>query len=1326
MPRLSHWLGLAIVGLLPLGCNQSNTPTPVQQATLQNPAKGPLMVRGYIAMPGQLKIPQKTKAEPQADIYIPGVKVYLFDPVSQSPAGASTQTDLSGRFSAYADKPGVYRLCWSGTGYQDGCSDQTYTMNGVPVYADTHHILPAADFETSILISGDVKFADDTLTRWLSPHLGANVFAKVKVLGEDNTPVFKTVAVNTHGQFVLPKVPVQKKLTLVAEIEDAKVTQEVLSVATAPYPRFTLVFDNHRPKLRPLIARDSQGRRVKVATPGQTLGIVARTQDEDGDALEYYWDIQPTAGNLNVTAPGKLEWKVPNAPGQYPLRLTVGDKNGGYATEALWMRVADKVTIGFSGRVDSPSGAAVSGALVEIVGQKPGNNNFNRRVVQTDANGFFSVDVADSERFVMNIRKPGYGLMSQVYQRSIEGGRWTLYPAQVMTDIDPTKPIVIEHKRDPRDCSGPPSTRTNWSRYPDLAKPQWQDGKGNVIAPPSKQKLGVTPPGLLALKTPEGETRSKYPCNRGIKVEIPANALLDKNGNPPPGKVTVALTTIDLNSPMQMPGDNSATSMGGSAVYMESWGAGTIDIYDANREYSQIAPGKTARVTIPIDRAQLEAGFNPDPTIPMLTYDEDAGIWREDGKGVLQGDVYVAKRTHFSPINADKLKVEPACVRIVSPTLPPTFPLEFHIPNANGAPTIRVETFSSAAPADNMIINLPTNTNIVLVPLAPAGPDANFNYGPFEALGTFVVNTGPKHAGNAPATDSAQCATEVVLGNLAVPDDPGNPYEFLHGLSTFAATNLDELDGSDPQDAATLAAFDQATLNYYNQADPSGCRSNFADFRKVNGFTDAQGNEQLPISHASYANSVDLGFGRDMYCKENGQNVACYVSNYGNETENDEGNANDSAEAHAGINPNPQPFATVAMEYSPIEDAPGAPVADCANPNFSFADANNRVVKFYVFNADGSARLNNANLDNKGARPIPQLCMVCHGGDYPNDPGGSNLGVPTFNNASDVDLGSAFLPFDSHTYTLPTVPGYSALDQKQGFIDLNNAVLATNPPVAIQEVIAGLNTVPPGAGPDFVQNDSFVVPGWSPPADAAPVRTAKETMYQSVVAKTCRVCHIAITYQGDTLSFRTADDINDRLAQVENRVCDDHVMPHSFRTHQLFWTSSSYSLEGPPSKVIGHLPGHLQLYGDAMDSAGEAIGWNGEKCGDFTGAGQTPQTFFETDVFPVFDQYCDSCHFAGSNFTNTPLDLNTPQAAYQDLVDIASEQSALDRVDGNGAINGAQRIINSYLVHKLEGSHLNPPANGSGSQMPLGGPDLSGGAEVQAIRDWISIHGAQP
>ena len=136
-----------------------------------------------------------------------------------------------------------------------------------------------------------------------------------------------------------------------------------------------------------------------------------------------------------------------------------------------------------------------------------------------------------------------------------------------------------------------------------------------------------------------------------------------------------------------------------------------------------------------------------------------------------------------------------------------------------------------------------------------------------------------------------------------------------------------------------------------------------------------------------------------MHCKktvasDGSQDVACYVTNYGNILTPD---AQDVVAAVGAVNP----IATVAMEWSRIESSPG---------NLVEFDDPQRVVKFFVYVKDGAttklplAADLNSGLDLR-ARPIPQLCMVCHGGQFPTAP--SAAGVPVFNNRNDVKLRGA-------------------------------------------------------------------------------------------------------------------------------------------------------------------------------------------------------------------------------------------------------------------------------------------------------------------------------
>jgi cytochrome c5 len=396
-----------------------------------------------------------------------------------------------------------------------------------------------------------------------------------------------------------------------------------------------------------------------------------------------------------------------------------------------------------------------------------------------------------------------------------------------------------------------------------------------------------------------------------------------------------------------------------------------------------------------------------------------------------------------------------------------------------------------------------------------------------------------------------------------------------------------------------------------------------------------------------------------MRCVKNGSDVACTVTNYGNNTTDDQADA-DAALAGTA------PVATVAMEYAPIEDdLLGDPV-----------------VKFFVYDGAGQ-RINAANLDGKGLRPIPQLCMVCHGGEFTTGP---TTGVPIFGGPEDAKLNSVFLPFDLAYYTFPSSAGWDKASQQASFKSLNeDIVLATNTTTAIQEVITQMYA----GGP--TQDEDFTVAGWAGSA-------AQSAMYEDVVAHTCRTCHAALP--ASDLQFDTASEFIDRLGAVETRVCQQHVMPHSLITHNLFWQSIN------PNMVA-----HLQSFGDTY--ATPVNGWAGNKCGVFTAGGTTPPSQFLTNVHPIFDSNnCTSCHVG----TSPPAGLNLSAAlAYGQIVNTASTQlPSMDRIEPSN-------VAQSYLLHKIKGTQGS--VGGLGGKMPPGGSVPAG--DITAIETWVNA-GAPP
>src|SRR5262249_45997423 len=135
---------------------------------------------------------------------------------------------------------------------------------------------------------------------------------------------------------------------------------------------------------------------------------------------------------------------------------------------------------------------------------------------------------------------------------------------------------------------------------------------------------------------------------------------------------------------------------------------------------------------------------------------------------------------------------------------------------------------------------------------------------------------------------------------------------------------------------------DDGVKDYYNQADPRIKRLSFNLFKSQNKFGQPLGPNEVEYE-AQYANSGDLGFGRDMHCRRNASNAppgsfdyACYVTNYGQPPANNP----DQQDADDVLNPAKLPDATVAMEFSRVENATGV------SPEFP---DDTRAVKFYVY-----------------------------------------------------------------------------------------------------------------------------------------------------------------------------------------------------------------------------------------------------------------------------------------------------------------------------------------------------------------------------------------
>lgn len=1324
--RIALGLGLALAVALGIwGC------LPLKPA-----APGPTTVRGYIAvMVGERKAAGATAAS-EEEIHLPSVHVTLRHLGSGSLSPESI-TDLSGRFTTQVATAGSYELCWKADGFGGGCLGKPIALAGPFQNLSTVSIpLPKND---RVAIYGTVRLSDGGSPRAFDALGNINAFARVSLVDAQGKTQLE-VALNNHDRYVLPGALPGQTYQLRIREENYDRRQGLRLASAAPTQRFDFTMLNSAPRIEPVIARDGVGVRIGTAAPGSTVELFSRVTDREGDSVRYFWRV--SAGTLSSPTAARPTWQLPSHSGKHAATLVAFDGRGGYASQSVAVTV-DPRGLEFSGRVTGTDVPVLANAQVDVNGVG----------AVTDAAGRFRLFVPDKRRFVLTIRKPGYGFASVIYYDAVQGGTWQLVRASV-SSVDPTRDIDVTGRRTRTDCPGAPSDRLAWANHPALAKPHYQDGRGNFVSAP---KEVATLPGL-----PRREGKpTRDDCGPGVTVKIPADSLVDANGQAPVGAVTVQLSSVDLQSPNQMPGNYSVVQ-GNSVGVMQSYGAGIVEIYAGATKYN-LRAGASATLIIPVDQAQIDAGGALPPTIPLLDYDEPRGVWRPDGQATLASvagrPAYVAKVTHFTAYNSDLIKQDQSCVALQNQGMPNNYDLEVTIPQTGGAaPVKRLFPGMTGGNFENVLLNLPKTTNIVLVPIRTTDPDPLKNQLP---MGVFVVNTGapqnpnwptvqggfanepqgpPYYTTDAGGQPNGACSTKAILKDLGAQfyPDPSQLLTgaFLHGLQAFAAVNLSDTDAATPADAnqALRDAVAAASQAYRKAIDPRGLRSTLSCFKVTNGVPLKAGDPAcaavpgftppavLVETKAVYANTIDLGFGREMHCVSDAGRSACYVSNYQSLVYTGPGQGSDVSKANAAVDGLngviAKPDATVAMEFSTLEDfaAPGAPVTS--------SDAQ-RVVKFFVFNADGLP-VDKANLDGLGERPVPQLCMVCHGGTIPNASGSTTTqsGVPTpvFRDPAvdaalsraDVKLNSKFLPFDLRSFSYSTQAGFDRASQEAAFKALNDIAKAAPPPDAADptsSVIDALNAAwyPGNATPQ----QNAAPPLWSTNAQ-------RSAVYLGAVAPGCRTCHVANA--APTLRFdravadSSATGFDDVLGAVQLRVCKQHVMPHARRTHDLFWTSIN------PSQ-----PAQLQVYGDAVKAANPSVGWqvvgspgvsDDLLCGnEYTqGGGVIVTNTAFSPVNLIFSSVCAGCHSNGAETSNTFARLGLASNAYANIVGVNSfELAAIKRVAPG--LPGS-----SYLFRKLEGTHENLgtyQSPGPGDRMPDGGPYFTP-AELNTVSGWIS------
>ena len=150
-------------------------------------------------------------------------------------------------------------------------------------------------------------------------------------------------------------------------------------------------------------------------------------------------------------------------------------------------------------------------------------------------------------------------------------------------------------------------------------------------------------------------TSSQTATMGGMSVGLQSNGYKNNStGNAYNGYVTTKAfylsPDVDNFAAMMPGGDLAAQDKNNEQVQLVSYGMVKVDLTDNSSNKLQLADGKPATLKFPIPEKFKD---NPEPTMPLWSFNETTGLWVEEGTATLVGDHYEGTVTHFSWVNLD-------------------------------------------------------------------------------------------------------------------------------------------------------------------------------------------------------------------------------------------------------------------------------------------------------------------------------------------------------------------------------------------------------------------------------------------------------------------------------------------------------------------------------------------------------------------------------------------------------------------------------------------------------------------------------------------------
>ncbi len=140
----------------------------------------------------------------------------------------------------------------------------------------------------------------------------------------------------------------------------------------------------------------------------------------------------------------------------------------------------------------------------------------------------------------------------------------------------------------------------------------------------------------------------------GVKISFPTTAIVNAATNAAyTGSVHVSASWLDPTSPELnsiMPGDLRGIDENNSMKKLATYGMLAVELTGTSGELLQMAPGKKAGLTFPLPASLL--GTAPT-SIPLWSFDEEKGLWKQEGSATKTGNTYTGDVSHFSFWNCD-------------------------------------------------------------------------------------------------------------------------------------------------------------------------------------------------------------------------------------------------------------------------------------------------------------------------------------------------------------------------------------------------------------------------------------------------------------------------------------------------------------------------------------------------------------------------------------------------------------------------------------------------------------------------------------------------